>query len=92
MGVYLNTATMGLPPRRAVGAGFAALRAWQAGRRVAPDFDLAVERSRSAFAEMVGVQPGEVAIGPQVMVFTVSWLQRSRAKPKCSCRPASSPA
>lgn len=69
-GIYLNTATMGLPPRRAVEAGIAALRAWQTGRSVATDFDLAVERSRSAFAQMVGVQPGEVAIGPQVSVFT----------------------
>ena len=69
-GLYLNTATMGLPPRRAVEAGIAALRAWQTGTSIATAFDVAVERSRSAFAQLVGVQPDEVAIGPQVSVFT----------------------
>lgn len=69
-GIYLNTATMGLPPRRTVEAGVAALRAWQRGTSVATDFDVAVERSRSAFARMVGVRPDDVAIGPQVSVFT----------------------
>jgi selenocysteine lyase/cysteine desulfurase len=69
-GIYLNTATMGLPPRRAVDAGIAVLREWQSGTSVAADFDVAVERSRSAFARLVGVHPDEVAIGPQVSVFT----------------------
>jgi selenocysteine lyase/cysteine desulfurase len=69
-GIYLDTATMGLPPRRAVEAGIAVLRGWQNGASVATDFDVAVERSRSAFARMVGVEPDEVAIGPQVSVFT----------------------
>jgi selenocysteine lyase/cysteine desulfurase len=69
-GTYLNTATMGLPPRRAVEAGVEALREWQAGRSVATGFDVAVERSRTAFARMVDVPLDEVAIGPQVSVFT----------------------
>jgi selenocysteine lyase/cysteine desulfurase len=37
---------------------------------VATDFDVAVERSRAAFARLVGVHSDDVAIGPQVSVFT----------------------
>ncbi|WP_307816557.1 aminotransferase class V-fold PLP-dependent enzyme [Nocardioides limicola] len=69
-GVYLNTATMGLPPRRTIQAGLDALHAWQHGTSTADGFDVAVERSRRAFAALVGVDVGHVAIGPQVSVFT----------------------
>ena len=78
-GIYLNTATMGLPPRRAIEAGIAALRTWQTGRSVATDFDVAVERSRSAFAQMVGVQPRRWPSVHRSVCSPVSSLPRSRA-------------
>ncbi len=43
-GVYLNTATMGLPPRRAVDGLHAVLDRWQRGLSDATEFDAAVTR------------------------------------------------
>jgi kynureninase len=69
-GVYLNTATIGLPPRRTVDALHAVLDRWQRGLSDATEFDEAVTRSRAGYAAVVGVDPAAVAIGPQVSVFT----------------------
>src|SRR3954447_24506646 len=68
-GVYLNTASLGLPPRRSLTALHEALDAWQAGRAQPPDYDEPVARARAAFAGLVGVDPGRVAVGSQVSVF-----------------------
>jgi selenocysteine lyase/cysteine desulfurase len=68
-GVYLNTATMGLPPRRAVDALHAVLDRWQRGLSDATEFDAAVTRSRAGYAALVGVDQAVVAVGPQVSVF-----------------------
>ncbi|MGF1662526.1 MAG: aminotransferase class V-fold PLP-dependent enzyme [Kineosporiaceae bacterium] len=68
-GTYLDTATMGLPPRRTVAALEAALAAWRAGRAHAPGYDAAVSSSRASFAELVGTSPDRVAVGSQVSVF-----------------------
>lgn len=46
-----------------------AIDEWAGGRASAPDYDQFVERSRSAFARLVGVSADDVAIGPQVSVF-----------------------
>ncbi|MFD0331103.1 aminotransferase class V-fold PLP-dependent enzyme [Streptacidiphilus monticola] len=61
--VYLNSAVMGLPPRRAVAAMAAVTAEWAAGRLHAPDFDGQVNRTRAAFARLVGLREGDVAIG-----------------------------
>ena len=68
-GTYLNTATLGLPPRRSTDAVLAALESWRTGRSVPTDFDADVEGSRAAYAALVGVAPADVAVGSQVSVF-----------------------
>ena len=64
--VYLDTATMGLPPRRTLIAVDAALRRWGAGTDDAVAYDDAVATSRAAYAELVGVDPSWVATGGQL--------------------------
>jgi selenocysteine lyase/cysteine desulfurase len=68
-GVYLNTATYGLPPHAAVEAMTAAGEEWRHGRTGFDGWDRSVGEARAAFARIHGVTPGEVAIGPQVSVF-----------------------
>jgi selenocysteine lyase/cysteine desulfurase len=57
-------------PPAAVAALRDAVDAWARGEARAPDYDSWVERSRSAFARLVGVDPSWVATGSQVSVFT----------------------
>lgn len=66
---YLNSATMGLPPRRTLAALHGALDEWRAGRAQAPAYDRAVASSRESFARLTGVPTGWVATGSQVSVF-----------------------
>ncbi|MGY2067392.1 aminotransferase class V-fold PLP-dependent enzyme [Blastococcus sp. SYSU DS0619] len=68
-GSYLDTASLGLPPHRSLTALHAALDQWAAGRSRAPDFDRDVDAARVAYAALVGVPPGSVAVGSQVSVF-----------------------
>lgn len=63
---YLNTATIGLPPRRTLLAVQAALDAWQRGTADAVGHDTAVDASRERFARLVGVDAQDVAVGAQV--------------------------
>ena len=67
--IYLNTASLGLPPRRALDALELALGQWRAGTASPPDYDAPVEASRAAYASLVGVEPTQVAVGAQVSVF-----------------------
>jgi len=69
-GIYVNTATIGLPPRRTVDAVTAALDAWRTGRAEAAGYDEVVQRARERFAALVGTTPARVAIGNQVSTFT----------------------
>jgi selenocysteine lyase/cysteine desulfurase len=68
--VYVNTASIGLPPRRALTALAAAIDTWRTGRAEARDYDGIVERARDRFAGLVGVTADRVAIGNQVSTFT----------------------
>jgi selenocysteine lyase/cysteine desulfurase len=68
-GVYLNTASLGLPPRRVLDALGVALEDWRQGRSSPPLFDGAVEESRRLYASLVGVGPESVALGSQVSAF-----------------------
>lgn len=61
---------MGVPPRQALADFRGAIDEWATGRARAPDYDHFVERARSVFAGLVGVDSEAVAIGPQVSVFT----------------------
>jgi selenocysteine lyase/cysteine desulfurase len=67
--VYLNTASLGLPPRRSLAALQAALDQWRAGTAAPPDYDEVLATARSAYAGLVGVAPTAVAVGSQVSVF-----------------------
>jgi selenocysteine lyase/cysteine desulfurase len=66
---YLDTASIGLPPRRTLEALRRSLDDWRRGRVRAPDFDAVIDASRRAYADLVGVDPSAVAIGPQVSPF-----------------------
>lgn len=63
---YLDTASIGLPPVRTAEALVAAVEGWRVGRERPQDFDEYVERSRAAWARLVGVPAGSVAIGATV--------------------------
>jgi selenocysteine lyase/cysteine desulfurase len=63
---YLNTASIGLPPQRAVDAMQQAIADWQMGRSQAPDYDTDVTEAREAFARLVSAPTENVAIGAQV--------------------------
>ena len=66
---HLDAATCGVPPRAAVQAMRDAVDAWAQGRIDGPSYDDAVERSRRAFARIVGAAPEDVAQGSQVSAF-----------------------
>lgn len=66
---YLDTASLGLPPRRTLDAVQAALDGWRDGTLDARRFDDAVEHSREAYARLVRVDPCWVAVGAQVSSF-----------------------
>jgi selenocysteine lyase/cysteine desulfurase len=66
---HLDAATAGVPPLAAVRAARAAIADWEQGRIDARRLDADVERSREAFARILGVPAAEVACGSQVSVF-----------------------
>jgi selenocysteine lyase/cysteine desulfurase len=68
--VYVNTASIGLPPRRVVATLNEAIETWRAGRAEAVDYDALVDRARRRFAGLVEVPPDRVAVGNQVSTFT----------------------
>lgn len=65
-GIYLNTATFGLPPEPAFDATVAALENWRTGRTSEDDWEACTERARAAFAGLVNVKPEAVACGATV--------------------------
>lgn len=67
--VYLNTASLGLPPRRSLDALQEALGAWRSGEASPPEYDAPLRAAREAYAALVGVDPATVAVGSQVSVF-----------------------
>ncbi len=65
---YLNTASVGLPPKRALRAMRRRIDEWEAGRTDPPSFDVDVERARAAFARLVGAKVESVGIVGQVSI------------------------
>ncbi len=67
--VYLNTATLGLPPRCCLTAVQAALREWQVGRANPADYDAPLDAARRAYAGLVNVEvvPGSVEVETAVL-------------------------
>jgi selenocysteine lyase/cysteine desulfurase len=68
-GVYLNTASYGLPPRDGFDAMQAALADWRGGRTSWEHWGEASEVSRASFARLVGVPATSVSIGATVSGF-----------------------
>ena len=66
---YLNTATVGLPPRSALTALQVALDEWRDGVVDAPAYDATVAAARGRFASLAGVPASWVAIGHQASPF-----------------------
>ena len=65
-GVYLNTASYGLPPRPGWDAMQAALEDWRHGRTSWEGWGASVEAARATWARLMGVPPATVAIGATV--------------------------
>ncbi|MGZ6127520.1 MAG: aminotransferase class V-fold PLP-dependent enzyme [Vulcanimicrobiaceae bacterium] len=65
-GIYLNTSTFGLPPKPAFDATVAALEDWRTGKTSEDAWEACTERSRAAFARLVGVDSRNVAVGATV--------------------------
>ena len=63
---YLNTASYGLPPQPAFEELQRALDDWRRGRTSWEHWGESTERARAAFARLVGVSAGAVAIGATV--------------------------
>jgi selenocysteine lyase/cysteine desulfurase len=68
--VYVNTASIGLPPRRALDALAGAVETWRTGRAEAAAYDVFVTRARERFAQLVGTTPARVTVGNQVSTFS----------------------
>jgi selenocysteine lyase/cysteine desulfurase len=68
-GVYLNTASYGLPPRPAVEAVQQVIAEWQGGRSPWETWTQEVGVARERFARLVGCLPDEVATGATVSEF-----------------------
>jgi selenocysteine lyase/cysteine desulfurase len=67
--VYLNTASLGLPPRRCLRALETVLQEWRAGTAAPADYDSPLQSARTSYAGLVGVEPAHVAVGSQVSHF-----------------------
>ena len=63
---FLNTASLGVPPRGAFAERSVVLAAWERGQLAANDFDSYVNRARSAWAQISMVDTKNVAIGATV--------------------------
>jgi selenocysteine lyase/cysteine desulfurase len=71
---YLDTASIGLPPTTTVDAVATVIDGWRRGRYRPQDFDEYVVRARAAWARLVGLPVGTIAIGSTVsaLVGTVA--------------------
>src|SRR5687767_2174685 len=65
-GTYLNSATMGLPPRVTLDALAGTIDEWREGVAHAPGYDAVIASARASFAGLVHVPASSVAIGSQV--------------------------
>lgn len=63
---YLNTASIGIPPRRVADAVAAAVQEWRGGLATPPAFDPVVAQARAGFAALAGFATDRVAIGAAV--------------------------
>ena len=66
---FLNTASVGLPPRASLAALTAALSSWSAGQAAPQDYDAVLADARASFARLLDVPVDTVAQGSQLSVF-----------------------
>lgn len=71
---YLNTPSIGIPPRLVADAVASAVGRWRTGADTANGFDADIATARRGFADLVGVDAAHVAIGSTVaqLVGTVA--------------------
>lgn len=67
---YLNTASVGLPPKRAMNTMRRCLTDWEEGKTDPPAFDDDVTQARSSFAQLVGTNLESVGIMGQVSAIS----------------------
>lgn len=67
--VYLNTASMGLPPRSSLDAVRRAQDEWSSGTASPAAYDAPLAAARADYAALVGTAPSCVAVGSQVSPF-----------------------
>lgn len=60
---YLDTASIGIPTTAAADALSEGVDRWRRGEARPPDYDRHVEAARAAWASLIGVREGDVAIG-----------------------------
>ena len=84
--IYLDTASIGLPPRPVVEAVRADLERWAAGEARAPSYDAPVDAARASYARLLGVPVERVAIGSQVsaMAGLIATALEPRARVLCA--------
>jgi selenocysteine lyase/cysteine desulfurase len=63
---WLNTASYGLPPRRAFDELQTMLADWRAGRTSWESWDTSTQRARSAYARLIGVDADDLCVGATV--------------------------
>jgi selenocysteine lyase/cysteine desulfurase len=63
---YLNTASIGIPPKVAADGLAAAVDRWSRGADAPPDFDVDVRAARKAWGSLIGVEESRVASGASV--------------------------
>ena len=84
---YLDTAAVGLPPRRSWMALQQALAQWRAGTADAVAYDVPVAAARSPYAHLVSADPSAGAVGSQVSVFA-GLIAANLPSAGCSARTA----
>ncbi|MFD5829138.1 aminotransferase class V-fold PLP-dependent enzyme [Lentzea sp. NPDC060358] len=84
---YLNTASIGVPPRHVADAVAAAHVRWRRGEDTSSAFTEAVETSRAAFGKLVGVPAASVACGATVSQFASLVAQALPAGSKVCVEP-----
>lgn len=67
--VYLDTASSGLPPQRALDQLHTAVEQWRTGHARPRQYDEPLAAARATYAALVGVDVAQVAVGSQVSVF-----------------------
>lgn len=84
---YLNTASIGVPPRHVADAVSASLERWRRGQDTSSSFNEAVETSRAAFGRLIGVPATSVACGATVSQFVSLVAQALPAGSKVFLQP-----